>query len=102
MTPASEPPADGAYTVIWSGPALAGLQRIEADVAKDSPRAAAQLRAALIAAGASLRRHPERGVLISKGYRRLLVLSPFVIRYRIEGETVAITSVRDDRRPLRG
>jgi toxin ParE1/3/4 len=90
----------GKYAVVWSGHALAGLQRIEAYVSRDAPNAAARLRAALGAAGDSLSQHPERGVVIRGNYRRLLVLSPFVIRYRIEGAMVVITSVRDDRRPL--
>jgi plasmid stabilization system protein ParE len=100
VTRAPKPPP-GSYGVVWSGPALAGLERMEAYVAQDAPQAAARLRAALSAAGDSLSLYPERGVLIRGGYRRLLVLSPFVIRYRTTGDLVVITSVRDDRQPLR-
>lgn len=89
------------HLVRWSVEALDDLDAIEAHVAQDAPHAAARLRLRLVAAGDSLERHPIRGVRIGGGFRKLLAMSPFVIRYAVDADCVTILSVRDDRRRRR-
>ena len=54
----------------------------------------------LIAAGNSLGDQPDRGRARRNGLRELTIISPYIIRYRIEPETIVIVRVRHGaRRP---
>ena len=100
----SEPPSGrmpASHRVSWSVRALDDLNEIEAHVAADAPRAAFRLRLRLVAAADSLKHHPDRGTRVRGQLRKLLVTSPFVIRYVVEADEVTILSIRDDRRRQR-
>jgi toxin ParE1/3/4 len=68
-----------------------------------NPRAAAHLAESLLAAGDSVANFPHRGRLVrGTSLRELVTVSPYIIRYRVAGDTVAILRVRHTaRRPTR-
>lgn len=80
--------------VIWTDKALAGVTTIVAWISNDSPRAAARVADKLMDAGDSLDQFPERGRPISADRRELIVMAPYLIRYRVEHDQVTILEVR--------
>jgi toxin ParE1/3/4 len=87
--------------VIWSNPALGHLRSIRAYIEQFNPRAAQELAAALVEAGNNLEHFPHRGRPVPGTDKRELVTAyPYIIRYRIVGNTVRILRVRHtSRRP---
>ena len=81
--------------VRWSALAAADMERIFAYVAKENPEAARGLVKALYDGASELRTFPLRGrVGRMPGRRELVVQSlPYVIVYRVKGETVEISRV---------
>jgi toxin ParE1/3/4 len=88
-------------TVAWSATALGHLRFIRAYIAVFNPRAAQELADASFEAGSNLANFPHRGRIVPGTDRRELVTAyPYVIRYRIVGNTVRILRVRHtSRRP---
>ena len=80
--------------VSWSDEALAELDRIIDHIEQFDPRAADQKSQDIVAAGESLRDFPNRGRKASRGRRELVTVWPYIIRYRLVGDRVTITSVR--------
>ena len=80
--------------VVWTAPALASLEKIRAYIADFSPLAAQRMALRLMSAGMSLSSHPERGRAIGRGRRELVTVPPYLIRYRIKGDTVEIIAIR--------
>jgi toxin ParE1/3/4 len=78
--------------------AIADLISIRAYIGKFNPAAAGRMAARLLEAGNSLSDLPERGRAVGRDRRELPVVPPYVIRYRIEGETVLILRIRHGRR----
>ena len=88
--------------VIWSPLALGDVGRIYDYVAGFNPRAASDLPRQFDVAAYSLEDLPERGRPIPGRRRELLVIWPYVIRYKITGRTVEILRVRHgSRKPLK-
>jgi plasmid stabilization system protein ParE len=87
--------------VVWSPAALREVERVFDYLAAFNPRAAAAVSAALIEAGDSLENFPYRGRQVPRSQmREILTAYPYLIRYRIVGETVRILRVRHTaRRP---
>lgn len=86
--------------VIWSVAAIGGLERIRAHIAAFRPLAAERLAERLVKAANSLREDAERGRSLRGGRRELTVVHPYLIRYRVKGDTVMILEVRHGaRRP---
>jgi len=87
--------------VVWSNTALAHIRFIRAYIEQFNPRAARELADGLTAAGDSLAAFPRRGRPVPGTDRRELVTAyPYIIRYRIAGDTVRILRVRHTvRRP---
>ena len=83
--------------VIWSPAALADIGRIYDYVVAFNPTAAAELARRLKQCGDSLCDFPERGRPITNRCRELVVLWPYVIRYRLRKEEVQILTVRHGR-----
>jgi len=87
--------------VSFTASAIADLANIRTYIGKFNPVAAEMLAASLIIASRSLADFPEQGRSIGRGRREWPVISPYVIRYRITGETVFILRIRHGRqRPL--
>ena len=73
--------------VVWTRTALHGIARAYDYLLQLNPRAAMQMAEALRAAGDSLKRFPHRGRLVpGTGMRELVSVSPYIIRYRVEGD----------------
>jgi plasmid stabilization system protein ParE len=88
--------------VIWSPLALGDVGRIYDYVASFNPRAAVDLAQKLDLAARGLGDLPERGRPIAGRRRELLVIWPYVIRYRIKASVVEILRVRHgSRQPLK-
>lgn len=87
--------------VVWSKRALAHLQYIRGYIEQFNPPAARDLSAALVSAAQSLENFPHRGRLVSGTDKRELVsVHPYIIRYRVVGDTVRILRIRHaSRRP---
>lgn len=88
--------------VIWTDGALADIDRAVAYVSQFRPVAALHLADRLLVAGYSLADDAERGRPLARGRRELTIIYPYLIRYRIKGDTVTILEVRHGaRRPPR-
>lgn len=87
--------------VIWTEPALDGIDRAYDYLAGLNPRAAAHVAETLRAEGDSLQHFPQRGRPVPITNMRELVTSyPYIIRYRIEANEVVILRIRHtSRRP---
>jgi addiction module RelE/StbE family toxin len=89
------------HEVIWSPAAVAQLRAIRFYIEQFNPRAAGQVATHLLAFGNSLEFFPYRGRPVPGTETRELVTDyPYIIRYRIVGNTVRILRVRHtSRRP---
>ena len=87
--------------VIWTDPALDNLQVIADYIEPFNPQAARKVADELVAAGNSLMTFPHRGRRVPGTNMRELVTSyPYILRYRIDGNTVVILRIRHtSRRP---
>lgn len=83
--------------IVWSTEALERLALIYEYIAQFVPEAAARVAADPIAAANRLEHFPERGRPASNGRRELASVPPYVIRYRVDGDTVIITAIKHGR-----
>jgi toxin ParE1/3/4 len=83
--------------VTWTDPAVADLQSIQGYIAAMNPGAAGRVAQALLDAAESLSTFPMRG-RSSGATRRLVVVAPYVIRYRVRPGEVVILRIRHGRR----
>ena len=87
--------------VVWPDEVFAKLDEIANVIALDNPTAAERIVTRLLAAGESLAQFPHRGRPASGGVRELAIVPPYLIRYRVVGDTVVVVSIRHGRqRPL--
>lgn len=87
--------------VIWSDSALRQLAAITDYVRAFHPTAGAELARHLLQAGNSLTTFPNRGRIVpGTAMRELVTRAPYIIRYRVAGDTVRILRIRHTaRRP---
>jgi toxin ParE1/3/4 len=87
--------------VVWTKTALRGVWRAYQYLFDFNPRAAMHMAEALLAAGDSLTNFPYRGRPVpGTALRELVSVSPYIIRYRVENDSVVILRVRHSaRRP---
>jgi toxin ParE1/3/4 len=87
--------------VIWSPSALREVARIYEYLVDFNPRAARAVMTALLETGDGLANLPHRGRPVPNSDKReLLTAYPYIIRYRVVGDTVRILRVRHtSRRP---
>jgi toxin ParE1/3/4 len=89
--------------VVWSEPAVADLSAIHDYIARDSPHYARRFVARLIAAVDPLERFPEMGRIVPEGDgRHQIILRPYRIIYRVEGQEVFVVTVVHGSRDLAG
>jgi toxin ParE1/3/4 len=94
------------FEVLWSAVAERDLNTIFDYIADESPAAALEIFDKLRQKAASLSRFPGRGRMVPEVREqgdilyRELVIPPWRIMYRIEGETVIIFSVLDSRQDV--
>jgi toxin ParE1/3/4 len=80
--------------IIWSPLAVDDLRSIRDYIGQFNPSAAARFAARLVAKAESLADFSERGRPASGARREMVVVWPYIIRYRIEDERVVILRVR--------
>ena len=80
--------------VVWTDEAVSNLENIAAYISDFSPLAAQRMALRINAAGDSLVDYAERGRAIGGGRWELVTVPPYLIRYRIEGDMIAIIAVR--------
>jgi toxin ParE1/3/4 len=86
--------------VEWSTRSLTDLAKIFAYISRFNPSAAAKLYGRLVRAADSLAEVPDRGRIRGRA-RELVVVPPYVVRYRVEAKRVVIVRIRHGaRRPL--
>ena len=94
------------YRVIWTETATRDLEGIVAYIAEDSRQQAKKVLKQIRGKTATLRSSPSRGRIVPelldfdlRSWREL-VLSPWRIMYRVEGNVVFVDSVIDGRRDV--
>ena len=86
--------------VLWTASALADLRAIRAYIAQFNPGAAREVADSLIDAGDRLADFPNRGRPVPRGtMRELIADTPYIIRYRIDGDVVVMCVRHAARRP---
>ncbi len=87
--------------VVWTKAAARGVARAYDYLVEFNPRAAMHVAETLRDAGNSLVHFPHRGRPVPNTNMREVVTSyPYIIRYRIDGDTVVILRIRHtSRRP---
>lgn len=78
----------------WTDEAVGNLEAIVTYVSVFNPSAAERLAERLVALADSLAEFPDRGRDAGAGRREMTVVWPYVLRYRVEGDTVLILRVR--------
>ncbi len=89
--------------VVWTATAVRAVWQAYDYISEFNPRAAMHLADSLLAAGDGLANFPYRGRQVpNSDLRELVTAYPYVIRYRIEDDSVVILRVRHtSRRPTR-
>ena len=90
------------YKIVWTDEAIAQLEGIGAYIAIEDPSAAADLAERLIAVADSLAAFPHRGRLGEENSREMTTVWPYILRYRVDGDTVLILRIRHGARSLDG
>ena len=80
--------------VVWTREAVTNVELIRAYIQQFDPGASRRVAERLIAAVDSLAQFPDRGRPVSDGRRELVTISPYLIRYRVSGDTVIVLRVR--------
>lgn len=80
--------------IVWTDEAIEHLEAITTYIAAFNPAAAVRLGDRLIAVADSLAEFSERGRDAGEGRREMTTVWPYVLRYRVEGDTVTILRIR--------
>ena len=87
--------------VVWPDEVVDQIDQIVAYIEIFNPAAANMLGEKLFALGESLRSSPRRGRPALGGTRELVSVKPYMLRYEVAGDIVAIVRIRHSgRRPL--
>jgi len=83
------------YTVSISPQALRQLDQARAYIhAQGAPLAAQRMATRFVAAIETLEQHPHRGRRVSHDIHELVIVQPYVIRYRIQADAVKVMRIR--------
>ena len=80
--------------IVWTGEARDNLRDITAYIAAFNPHAARKLAVRLIETAEKLKHFPERGRDVGTGIRQMSIVRPYLLRYRVEEDTVYILRIR--------
>ncbi len=83
--------------ILWTEEAVANLDAIADYISAFNPAAAERLARRLIELADSLVDFPDRGRDAGGGRREMTIVPPYVLRYRVEGDTVIILRIRHGR-----
>ena len=79
--------------VVWTRRAIADLSAIREYIGQFKPLAAQRMAKRLRAAGENLSHFPERGRAVG-ARRELVIVRPYIIRYRLKAGVVEILAIR--------
>jgi plasmid stabilization system protein ParE len=82
------------YRVIWSVRSQRDIEGIHAYIAQVAPLAAKRFASRLVAAVESLNDQPHRGRVLYGEVREMLAITPYVVRYRVNGRAVQIIRIK--------
>ena len=82
------------YHIVWTDDAVTNLEAIFTYVAAFNPSAAQRLAERLRAQADRLAVFPHRGRDAGEGRREMTTVWPYILRYRVEDETVIILRIR--------
>ena len=80
--------------IVWTAEAVDNLEAIATYVSAFNPAAAQRLAERMIALADSLVEFSERGRGAGDGKREMTIVWPYILRYRVEGDTVLILRIR--------
>jgi toxin ParE1/3/4 len=80
--------------IVWTEDAVEHLEAIVTYVSVYDPAAAQRLAQRLIELADSLAEFPQRGRDAGDGRREMTVVWPYILRYRVQGDTVFILRIR--------
>lgn len=80
--------------VIWSDRSRADLEKIDGYIGQFAPLAAQRFTARLVATVESLVDHPDRGRPVRGQTRELVIMAPYLVRYRVTALGVLILGIR--------
>lgn len=80
--------------IVWTDDAVSHVEAIVTYVAAFDPAASARLAAKLIEVADSLAEFSDRGRDAGGGLREMTTVWPYILRYRVEGDTVIILRIR--------
>lgn len=83
--------------VIWLDDAIVSIEAIRGYLRQFNPDAADRFAQRLIDAGNSLVDFPNRGRPTNDGFRELVSVPPYVLRYWVAGETVYVARIKHGR-----
>jgi plasmid stabilization system protein ParE len=83
--------------IIWLEDAIVSLEAIRGYLRQFNPEAADHFVQRLADAGNSLADFPNRGRLCDDGFRELVSVSPYVLRYWVADHTVYIARIKHGR-----
>ena len=82
------------YEIVWTDKAIGQLAAIGDYIALEDPLAAARLAERLIALADSLADFPHRGRVATENSREMTTVWPYILTYRVDGDTVLILRIR--------
>ena len=82
------------HRIVWTDEAVGNLEAIVSYVSAFNPAAARRLADRLIELADSLAEYPERGRDAGYGKREMTVVWPYILRYRVEADTIVILRIR--------
>ena len=82
------------YRIDWSLRSRRDLDAIRAYIEQHAPLAAARLADALVLTAEGLATHPHRGRRVEGAVRELVVVRPYLIRYRVTSNAVQIMRIK--------
>ncbi len=80
--------------ILGTDEAVGNLEAIVTYISAFNPAAAVRLAERLLAVADSLAEFSERGREASGGRREMTIVWPYILRYRVEGDTVLILRIR--------
>ncbi|PHY12928.1 addiction module toxin RelE [Caulobacter sp. B11] len=80
--------------VVWTDEARSNLAAIRGYITEFSPLAAQRFAMKLVRTAESLAENPGRSRPVGRQHRELAIIRPYLVRYRIEGDTVFILRIR--------
>ncbi len=82
------------HRIVWTDEAVGQLEAIVTYISVLNPAAAARLGERLVALADSLAEFPHRGREAGDGKREMTTVWPYILRYRVESDTVVILRIR--------